>query len=200
VKITNIKTQVKQAGRYSVFVDGKYSFSLSESALLDSKLFSGQEIDKSQLKQLKKASGDDKAYAQALRYTAMRSRSIWEIRSYLERKKLSDTVINNIINKLTASGLLNDLAFAKTWVENRSALKPSSARKIRLELRQKRVDGAIISDVLGDTKVYDNNSLKNVIERKRRQLKYQDDQKLMQYLARQGFRYDDIKMVLNEHK
>lgn len=200
MKITNIKTQVKQAGRYSVFVDGKYSFSLSESALLDSKLFSGQEIDKSQLKQLKKASGDDKAYAQALRYTAMRSRSIWEIRSYLERKKLSDTVINNIINKLTASGLLNDLAFAKTWVENRSALKPSSARKIRLELRQKRVDGAIISDVLGDTKVYDNNSLKNVIERKRRQLKYQDDQKLMQYLARQGFRYDDIKMVLNEHK
>jgi SOS response regulatory protein OraA/RecX len=35
-----------------------------------------------------------------------------------------------------------------------------------------------------------------VIERKRRQTKYQDDTKLMQYLARQGFGYDDIKSAL----
>ncbi len=34
------------------------------------------------------------------------------------------------------------------------------------------------------------------VEKKRRQSRYSDDLKLMQYLARQGYRYDDIKRAL----
>lgn len=35
-----------------------------------------------------------------------------------------------------------------------------------------------------------------MITRKRRQIKYQDNDKLMQYLARQGYGYGDIKTAL----
>jgi regulatory protein len=74
MKITNIKQQEKRKDRYSFFVDGKYAFSLSESALLEQKLAGGQEIGAAQLKNFKRLSVDDKAYGNALRWAAMRSR------------------------------------------------------------------------------------------------------------------------------
>ena len=43
-KITAIKQQVKNPQRYSIFVDEKYSFSLSELALINSELKIGQEV------------------------------------------------------------------------------------------------------------------------------------------------------------
>ena len=39
-------------------------------------------------------------------------------------------------------------------------------------------------------------ALRDMITRKRRQTKYQDNVKLMQYLARQGYGYSDIKSAL----
>ena len=44
MKITSIKQQAKNSGRYSVYIDEEYAFSLSESALLASKLVKGQEV------------------------------------------------------------------------------------------------------------------------------------------------------------
>ena len=42
----------------------------------------------------------------------------------------------------------------------------------------------------------DEDSLNKLIEMKRRQTKYQDDLKLMQYLVRNGFNYSDVKKAL----
>jgi regulatory protein len=139
MKITNIKQQVKRADRYSVFVDGKYSFSLSESALLSERLASGQEIDKARLDELKETSGTDKAYGNALRYVAMRPRSVWEVQTYLRRKQVDEPVAEDIIKRLESVGLLDDAAFAQTWVANRRLLKSMSKRKLKLELQQKRL-------------------------------------------------------------
>ena len=56
----------------------------------------------------------------------------------------------------------------------------------------------IIQRVIGDEASDDTAALRAVIASKRRQAKYQDDLKLMQYLARQGFGYDDIKQALQD--
>lgn len=199
MKITAIKQQVKTQRRYSIFVDDKYALSLSEGALLEAKLQLGQELTGQALKDLKQASADDKIYNNALRYAALRSRSTWEMESYLQRKYSPAPLVKKILNKLSDIGMLNDEAFARNWVANRSLLKPSSTRKLRLELRQKRVPDEIINRVLTEEEApRDQATLQEVIARKRRQTKYQDDQKLMQYLARQGFNYDDIKSALAE--
>ena len=79
MKVTSIKQQVKQQGRYSIFVEGKYSFSLGEAALLDSKLVIGQELTGAEVKKFIKLSGDDKLYNMAFRYAVMRPRSTLEI-------------------------------------------------------------------------------------------------------------------------
>jgi regulatory protein len=160
MKITAIKQQVKRADRYSVFVDGKYSFSLSENALLDQRLASGQELDERQLKELKEASGNDKAYGNALRYVAMRPRSEWELRDYLRRKDVDEPVAEIIVERLQRVGLLDDLAFARAWVANRRLLKATSVRKLRLELKQKHVAEDVANQALAEDETDERDALR----------------------------------------
>ena len=197
MKITKITQQVKRADRYSIFVDEKYSFSLSEAALLESKLHSGQELTREQVGEYKKLSADDKLYNQTLRYVAMRPRTAWEIESYLERKGGSPSLTEQILNKLTDIGLIDDEKYAKAFVADRRLLRPTSRRKLIAELKKKRISNEYIEQAVGSEKEDEQASLAEVIAKKRRQPKYQDDLKLMQYLARQGFNYDDIKSALN---
>jgi len=198
MKVTAIKAQVRQQGRYSIFVEGKYSFSLSESALLESKLIIGQELTGEEVKRFKQLSGDDKLYNMALRYAVMRPRSTWEMESYLQRKKTTPLLSQQILSKLSNLGLLNDRSFAESWVQSRRLLKPVSRRRLQAELRAKRVPDDITQAVLAEDETDERDTLRELVERKRRQTKYQDQTKLMQYLARQGFSYDDIKNVLSE--
>jgi regulatory protein len=196
MKITSIKQQVKRADRYSVFVEGKYAFSLSENALLQSKLASGQELSAEQVSDYKKLSADDKLYNLALRYIALRPRSQWEIEFYLQRKQASPALIEQITNKLLEIGLLDDAKFAQAFVNDRRLLRPTSRRKLIMELRKKRVPNEVIEEAVGSEREDEQAALQAQIERLRRQSKYQDNMKLMQYLARQGFSYGDIKDAL----
>jgi regulatory protein len=196
MKITAIKQQVKRKDRYSIYVDGQYAFSLSESGLLELGLASGREIDVQQLAELKKASGTDKAYGNALRYVAMRPRSMWELRTYLRRKDVEEPVAEKIIERLQRSGLVDDAAFARSWVASRRLLKSTSKRRIQMELKQKQVPEYIISQVLEEDETSERDSLRQLIAKK--QARYPDRTKLLQYLARQGFSYDDITATLNE--
>lgn len=179
-------------------MDGKYAFSLSEAALLKEGIASGKEIDTATLKGLKEASSLDKAYSNTLRYVTIRLRSEWEVRTYLERKQVDEPVIDNIFKRLKHLGLLNDEAFAKSWVDNRILLKSVSRRRLQLELRQKRVNQDIIDAALSVPEIDERQALRELAIKKRS--KYPDNNKLMQYLARQGFGYDDISSVIEQLK
>ncbi len=194
--ITAIKQQVKRADRYSIFVDGKYAFSLSESGLIQSGLASGRELTAAELKQLKKDAGLDRAYYNALRYVSMRARSEWEIVSYLQRKEVDKDAAAEIVRRLKDLNLLSDLDFARSWVASRRQLKSVSKRRLQQELQQKRVPSDVIDRVLAEDETDERQALRDLVERKR--ARYPDQQKLMAYLARQGFSYDDIKQVLSE--
>lgn len=193
MKITAIKQQVKRQGRYSIFVDDKYAFSLSENALLDQKITIGQEITRGELEAFKDASKLDKAYNLVLAYIARRPRSEWELRDYFRRKEIDEDAGEQILGRLKDFGYVDDRAFARSWVESRRMLKPVSRRRLMLELRQKRVPDDIVQSVLAEDETTDRDTLEQLIARKRKQTRYQDDMKLMQYLIRQGYSYDDVK-------
>lgn len=198
MKITAIRQQERLKGRYSVFVDEKYAFSLSADALLEEKLVNGQEIDGAQLKAYKKLSADDKAYNLALAYVARRLRSHWELTDYFRRKGYDEALREQLMARLMQLGWVDDKKFAEAWVRNRRLLKPVSRRRLMAELRQKRIADDIASEVLAEDEADEQSVLRELIGRKRKQTRYQDPQKLMAYLARQGFSYDDIKAALSE--
>lgn len=196
MRISAIRQQQKAKDRYSIYVDGKYSFSLSEAALISSGIASGAEVTAEQLEDYKRLSTEDKLWGRALRYVAARLRSSHEVREYLRRKEAAPELIDQYIVRLTEVGLLDDHRYAQAFVENRRLLKPSSTRKLQLELRAKRIPDAIVREVLAEDEGDDKSALRDLVAKKRRQSKYQDDMKLKQYLARQGFGFDDINAVL----
>jgi hypothetical protein len=49
MKITDIKQQVKRQARYSIFVEGKYAFSLSEPELMKSGIQIGRDYTEEEL-------------------------------------------------------------------------------------------------------------------------------------------------------
>lgn len=198
MKITAIKQQERLKNRYSIYVDDKYAFSLSADALLNERLYSGQELDQEQLKGYKKLSQDDKAYGLALAYVARRLRSKWEMSEYFRRKEYDEELGRQILKRLTDLGLVDDQKFAEAWVNTRRLLKPVSRRRLAQELRAKRITDDIVDWVLMEDETTDQTVLQDLVIRKRRQTRYQDNTKLMQYLARQGFGYDDIKRALEE--
>lgn len=196
MKITDIKAQVKREGRYSIFVDGKYSFSLSESELLKASIKIGQEFDQEGLEKLKTKAVEDKAMMRAYDLLARRPRSVYEMGEYLRRKDYSPELMGKILNALSERGYLDDEKFARAWVENRRLLKNTSKRRLQLELQQKRISSDIISRVLAEDETDEQAVLKDLIAKKRTQSRYQDEQKLIAYLLRQGFNYTDVKTAL----
>lgn len=196
MKITDIKAQVRTVGRYSVFIDGKYSFSLSDVGLMDQQVRIGQEVSKERVKELKQRSNDDKLYGATLRYLGIRPRSEWEVRSYLHRKQASPALTDSILNKLSKDGYINDFSFAQAWVASRRLLRPTSKRKLQQELRSKRVSDEVIGQVLAGDDTDERQQLRELASKKRG--RYTEDIKLMQYLVRQGFSYEDVKAVVSE--
>ena len=196
MQVTDIKQQVKREGRYSILVDGKFVFGISENALMTSGLRIGLELTKDELLAYKDAAKTDKAYNQALGQVARRPRSEWEMRDYLKRKDYDPELIQEIIAKLYAGKWLDDLDFARRWVETRRLLKSTSKRRLQQELKAKRVSDDVISKALQEDETDELAVLKDLVKRKRKQSRYQDDEKLLAYLIRQGYNYGDVKSAL----
>lgn len=196
MKVTKIEAQVKRRGRYSIFVDDKFTFGISELGLIDSGIKVGLELTQEELDRLKDSAKTDKIYNQVLSLIMRRPRSQWEIEDYLRRKGHEPPMIEAILNKLSVKSFINDEDFARRWVESRRLLKNISKRKLIVELKQKRIPDDIIQIVLAEDETDEVEVIRAEIAKKRRSSRYQDQTKLMQYLARQGYRYDDIKTAL----
>ncbi len=197
MKITKIQPAVKTAGRYNIFIDEKYSFSLDENQLLEQKLKIGLEINDEKLTELQGESEFGKSYARALELILRRPRSFREMNDYARRKKWEEELTDRVLNRLSEKGYLDDKKFANFWLKARVSSKPISKRKLSAEMMQKGIKREIIDEVLSDYSENDEQDALLVLIKKK-QKKYTDEQKLMAYLAGQGFSYGAIKEALQK--
>ena len=209
MKITVISAQKRDLNRVNIYVDGKYRFSLGMYQVVDLGIKIGREYDESELIALEQESQFGKVYGRALEYCLMRPHSSREVRDYLYRKTrprrdktgevklgITSELATRVFDRLVEKGYIDDQKFTRYWAENRSLTKGVSRRKLIAELRVKGVNSAIIEQNLSESERNDNDEIQKIISKKR--ARYPDEQKLMAYLARQGFNYDDIKQALSE--
>ena len=212
MKITDISLQVRNPDRVNVSVDGKYRFSLDILQVTELGIKIGREYSEEELVELENESQFGKLSARALEYTMMRPHSAKEVRDYLwrktrttrvrvpdsneyrERPGVSQEIADRVYDRLEQKGYLNDENFARYWVENRNTRKGISKRKLIAELRTKGVDSVVIEQALQNSPREEKDDLRNILEKKRH--KYDDEQKLIAYLMRQGFPYDAVRDAL----
>lgn len=197
MKITDIKRQKRNQGCFSVYADGKYSFTLTDLELSSSGLRTGQELSADEVAEWQKQGGRGKAFALAVRYVGLRPRSRREVADYLRRKGFSAEESEAAQSRLADNGLLNDRDFAQAWVTNRLALRPRSRRRLAQELAAKGVERDDLEAALGELdQESELGALVQVIEKKRRLPQYAELEKLKAYLGRQGYPYDLVKAAL----
>jgi regulatory protein len=150
---------------------------------------------------------DEKLYTQALKFLARRPRSEKEVKDNLKKKKASEDQIIPIIDLLKKQKFLNDLDFAKWWLEQRSNFKPKGWYVLQFELKQKGIEQEVIKKLEQEFKnaqIVEKTELemaKELVERRKK--KYaglparEMYQKLGSFLARRGFDLDTIKAVID---
>lgn len=93
--------------------------------------------------------GPAQALELATRFLSVRPRSRWEVERRLQRARADDAVVVATIDHLARLGLIEDLAFARWWVDQRDRHAPRGHRLLEAELRQHGVHREVIEQ-LGD--------------------------------------------------
>jgi regulatory protein len=103
---------------------------------------------------VRKTKSEAKAYGSpyeaAVRFLATRPRSVAEIRRHLRSERFDDEAIDGAIDKLRAQRYVDDLDFAKYWVEQRARFRPKGDRALIAELTNKGVGRETIEIALGE--------------------------------------------------
>jgi regulatory protein len=198
-RITAIEPQVKNPQRVNVYLDGEFAFGLA--AIVAAWLKVGQILGKEKIASLKTADECEVTYQKALHFLSYRPRSSAEVRENLIKRGIRENLIGMTVNRLVNSGLVNDEAFARTWVENRNSFRPRGTAALRMELRRKGLSDEIIQSVL-DTQLNEAGLAHEAARKYARRLAGLDWQefrrKLGGFLARRGFSYTTLAPIVSE--
>lgn len=80
----------------------------------------------------------------AARYLSARPRSGWEVTRRLRRAGVEEALVRRTLRRLAELGLVDDLAFARWWTEQRDRHAPRGQRLVEAELRQRGVAREVI--------------------------------------------------------
>jgi regulatory protein len=205
-RVTAIGEGKRRKRRVNIFLDEKFAFSLEAEVAVKENLKVGQELSEGDIEALAGAELSQRCYEAALRLLDYRPRSESELKERLRRRGFGEDNVATAIARLREQGLVDDLAFAQFWKENRQSFSPRSQWLTRHELKQKGVANEVIERVVAD--VDDEGSAYQAAIARARSLPVTDYQsfrrRLGEYLKRRGFGYgvinNTVKKVWEEVK
>ncbi len=208
-QITSVEPQKKKAGRFNIYLDGQFVAGVSAQAVLENKLKAGQAISNQELSKIILKEELSKLTDRVLRFLAVRPRSEREVFDYLVKKISKDQnvhysqakdslLIKQIIGKLKKYQYLNDIEFARWWINSRIRTNPKGPNLLKFELIKKGIDREIIDSAL---KLFPSQLViaKKIIAKKLKAWQklpnLEFKKKIYQYLASRGFDSETIRAV-----
>ena len=140
------------------------------------------------------------AMEKAVALLAMRPRTQQEIADALRKNAYPVRTIARVMARLDEAGYINDTNFAEQWAASRTG-KGMGARRIRMELRRKGVDGDAIDEALSS--IDEDEMLSGALKEARKAASGKDisdpkdRQKVLAALARRGYGYSEAKQALD---
>jgi regulatory protein len=120
------------------------------------------------------------------------ARSRHELAERLARRNVPDEVAGPLLDRFEEVGLVDDEAFARSWVDSRQRTRGLAKRALAQELRRKGVDDETAREVLAEVDPGDEEAAARALVRKKlRSLRGVDDtvaaRRLAGMLARKGY-------------
>lgn len=196
--ITELKTQVKNKKRVSVYLDGAYYCGLDTATVLKNRLKVGMEIDEKNLIEIQKESELQACFDSALTFISGAIKTEREVYQKLVKKGYLPEICSLAVEKVKSYGYLDDGDYAKRYVSTYA--KTKGKRLIGLQLKQKGVSDEQVEQAVleienqGETaKIIAEKYLKN------KQVDRKILQKCYKYLLSKGFDYDDAKYAISSY-
>lgn len=205
-KVTSVESQKKNPKRFNVFLDGQFAFVADEDLVVSYRLIPGKEIEHRMFEELLFEAEVGKLMERMYGLFSVRARSEKEVRDYLrnlsfkrkikDKEELSVLVIDLLVERLKQRGMINDLEFAKDWVQSRRKSKQKGVRALKMELLQKGIAREIVEEVLSiyPSAVSEGELARQVLEKKVKSWKnlplQEFKKKATGFLLRRGFDYE----------
>lgn len=136
----------------------------------------------------------EQAHAVCLRLLTVRARTRAELSAHLAKRGYPEDVVNGVLVRLEAVGLIDDEDFAEQWVRSRQANAGKGKRALAAELRTKGVDDEVIAAAVGAIDAgAERVRAEQLVERRLRREPLGDDddakvmRRLVAMLARRGY-------------
>lgn len=193
MKITKITCQ-KNKNKFNLFVDDNFYGGVLKEVAVANNFCIGKEIDEKALNKIILESESKEAFSKASDYLASRLHSEKELYLKLIKKGYGKQASIMAIEKLKTYGYINDLEFAKAFIQSSNKLSTNMKKS---KLIQKGVDKFVIDSVLGEEDDQDlcYNMAEKYLKNKNKQ---ECKQKLYAHLARKGFSSSSISKVLHK--
>ena len=198
--MTVSKIEPLSKSRYKVFIEGQFAFTLYKGELSRYHMAEDNRIDEEVYDILRKLV-IKRAKLRAMHLLSDMGRTESQLRTKLKQGGYPDEAVEEAIRYVKSFGYINDAEYVRSFIDSRKEKK--SKKEIYAALKQKGVDSDIIEQVFEEMD-YGEEDSRQAIEALMRKRNYNPDsadlkekQKLMGYLMRKGFRYEDVNSVLN---
>ena len=201
MKVTDITQQKHNKSRVSVYLDGKYAFSLDEVDAYRLKIKIGATLTQEDVQRCNLESNLSKAISKAADILSRKPATKHEIVLKLREKGYDDAVISVAVNELEELGYINDYDYACLYMDY-AAEKCYGEKKIRYELANKGVDPYIIEDVLAEKSCPDSETLVELIYSKYGSVDMQDikvKQRVSRFLLSRGFDFSEVNDAIRQY-
>jgi regulatory protein len=197
---TVVQCKTRPRSRVSIKLSGGRFFTIPES---ESYSFSvGKKLSDEEIKRLSRMDQYVRGKDKVLRLLALRSRTKWELREALRKLELEDGVVNGIMSEAAEAGMIDDLRFAREYVQAKTELKNLGPHRMNYDLKRLGVADALIAQVLDESfsSDFQEDLAWRAVRRKlggglidRRGVKRVSD-----YLKRKGFDFEVVNKVTFE--
>ena len=90
----------------------------------------------------------ERALKLAYRAVSQRERTVAELRTFLERKRLDPDVIDEAVEELSEAGLLDDARYARRFAEDKRELEQWGGERIARDLQRRGIAPELIENVV----------------------------------------------------
>ncbi|WP_233442757.1 recombination regulator RecX [Trichococcus shcherbakoviae] len=135
--VTKITVQKKRKDRFNVFIDGEYSFPISEAVLIKVGLHKGMTLTKERSAEIEKENYDYMAYTTAVNYLSYSLRSEKEVRKKLHEEEISPDAIERALTRLVDQNYVNDRIYGESYTRTAANLNLKGPQLIANELKGK---------------------------------------------------------------
>jgi regulatory protein len=202
-RVTAIERQKRNPARVSVFLDGVFAFGMDEEVLFRNPIHEGDSLPESFVDGVLLADERVRAKAGALRFLSHRPMTTDEVRRKLLDREFSERTAERVIADLSRVGLLDDRAFASSFVRTRLIQRPCSKRMLIMELKHKGIGEAAAAEAVDEA--YGPESEEAVagelFRAKMASLKGEDARKArkkaVDFLFRRGFDWELIRSAMD---